>query len=91
MKIEHLKENISKINDPRRQYGYLQHKLVNILVIAFCAIICGAEDCEDIEEFGKARLDWLSVFLDMTNGIPDKDTFCRVFLSDLTLQKSPNA
>jgi len=32
------------ITDPRRQYGYLQHKLVGIVVTAFCAIICGAED-----------------------------------------------
>jgi predicted transposase YbfD/YdcC len=70
---------VEKIEDPRRQYGYIQHKLVSIVIIAFCAIICGAEDYEDIEEFGKARKEWLSKFLDITNGIPDKDTFRRVF------------
>lgn len=79
MKIQKLIEEAEKVNDPRRQYGYLQHKLVTILVISFCAIICGAEDYEDIEEFGKARKEWLAKFLKMENGIPDKDTFRRVF------------
>jgi len=79
MEIQKLMEKVEKIEDPRRQYGYLQHKLVTILVIAFCAIICGAEDYEDIEEFGNARKEWLKKFLDLPNGIPDKDTFRRVF------------
>jgi predicted transposase YbfD/YdcC len=57
----------------------LQHKLVSIIVIAFCGIICGAEDFEDIEAFGNSRKDWLSSFLNLKNGIPDKDTFRRVF------------
>lgn len=79
MKIQQLKERVEDIHDPRRQYGYLQHKLVTIVIIALCAIVCGAEDYEDIEEFGKARREWLSKFLDIQNGIPDKDTFRRVF------------
>ena len=48
-------------------------------MIAFCAILCGAEDYEDIEEFGKARCSWLEQFVELPNGIPDKDTFRRVF------------
>ena len=79
MKIQKLIEQTGRIHDPRRQYGYLQHKLVTIIVIAFCAIICGAEDYEDIEEFGKVRKEWLARFLALENGIPDKDTFRRVF------------
>jgi predicted transposase YbfD/YdcC len=79
MMIQHLIEKAHSILDPRRQYGYLQHKLVGILITAFCAIICGAEDYEDIEEFGKARKEWLEKFLEFPNGIPDKDTFRRVF------------
>ena len=79
MSIQRLIEQARHIHDPRRQYGYLQHKLTSILVIAFCAIICGAEDYEDIEEFGKARRMWLAQHLDLPNGIPDKDTFRRVF------------
>lgn len=79
MDIQRLKEEIEKITDPRRQWGYLQHNLEAILIIAFCGIICGAEDFEDIETFGKARQAWLGKFLDIQNGIPDKDTFRRVF------------
>jgi predicted transposase YbfD/YdcC len=79
VKIQRLIEEAGKIKDPRRQYGYLQHKLVTILIIAFCAIICGAEDYEDIEEFGNIRKEWLAEFLALENGIPDKDTFRRVF------------
>jgi predicted transposase YbfD/YdcC len=79
MKIEKLIEKVPLISDPRRQYGYIQHKLVTIIVIALCAIICGAEDYEDIEEFGKARKAWLEKFHELPKGIPDKDTFRRVF------------
>ena len=79
MNIQKLIEKAEKITDPRRQYGYLQHKLVSIIIISFCAIICGAEDYEDIEEFGKARKEWLEKLLDLSKGIPDKDTFRRVF------------
>lgn len=79
MKIQELIEESKKIEDPRRQYGYLQHKLETIIVIAFCAIICGAEDYEDIETFGNSRREWVEKFLALENGIPDKDTFRRVF------------
>jgi len=79
MNLHTLVENVRELPDPRRQYGHLQHRLENIVVIAFCATLCGAEDFEDIEEFGKARRAWLETFLDLGNGIPDKDTFRRVF------------
>jgi predicted transposase YbfD/YdcC len=79
MKIQKLIEQTDKITDPRRQYGYLQHKLVTIIVIAFCAIICGAKDYEDIETFGKTRKIWIEKFLELPNDIPSKDTFRRVF------------
>jgi len=79
MNIQKLIESSRVLQDPRRQYGYLQHKLIAIVVITFCAIICGAEDYEDIEEFGNIRREWLEKYLDLRNGIPDKDTFRRVF------------
>jgi len=53
--------------------------LCDILVIAFCAIICGAESYADLELFGKARQTWLSMYLELPNGIPNADTFQRVF------------
>ncbi|CAK8723127.1 ISAs1 family transposase [Candidatus Electrothrix aarhusensis] len=49
------------------------------MVIAVCAIICGADDWNAMEKFGKAKQDWFSQFLELPNGIPSHDTFNRVF------------
>ena len=70
---------VKQIDDPRRQWGNLRHKLADILVIAFCAIICGAQTYDDLEWFGKARIIWLSLYLDLPNDIPSADTFERIF------------
>jgi predicted transposase YbfD/YdcC len=55
-----------------------RHRLDDILVIMLCAVICGADSFEEIERFGKSRLDWLKGFLALPNGIPSHDTFNRV-------------
>ena len=68
-----------KVHDPRRQWGNLRHKLPDILVIAFCAILCGAQTYDDLELFGKAKKDWLSWFLELRNPTPSADTFARIF------------
>ena len=80
MNIEELKEGIKKIREPRRTgYGNIRHKLEDIIIIGLCTIICGGEDFADMEEFGKSRQEYLSKFLELPNGIPDSDTFRRVF------------
>jgi predicted transposase YbfD/YdcC len=56
-----------------------KHSLGNILVIALCAVICGADSWEEVERFGQAKLAWLKTRLDLPNGIPSHDTFYRVF------------
>jgi predicted transposase YbfD/YdcC len=63
--------------DPRRERSK-EHKLVDLLVIALCAVICGAEHFTEMEEFGKAKEGWLRTFLALPNGIPSHDTFGRV-------------
>jgi predicted transposase YbfD/YdcC len=55
------------------------HELLDIVVIAICAVICSAESWEDVETFGRAKHDWLKTFLRLPNGIPSHDTFNRVF------------
>lgn len=55
-----------------------EHKLVDILVIALSAVICGAEHFTEMEAFGKAKEGWLRTFLELPNGIPSHDTFGRV-------------
>ena len=57
----------------------MEHKLLDRIVIAVCAVICGADTWVEVETFGKARQDWLESFLDLPHGIPSHDTFGRVF------------
>jgi predicted transposase YbfD/YdcC len=64
--------------DPRRRHRRL-HQLQDIIAIALCAIIAGAQDWQEIETFGRKRRDWLKRFLELPNGIPSHDTFERVF------------
>lgn len=73
MLIQILKD----IEDPRIERCKL-HKLIDILVIAICAVICGAESWEEMEEFGKSKKEWLEGLLELGNGIPSADTFRRV-------------
>lgn len=71
-------EQFSAMTDPRVERTRL-HNLTDIVAIAICAAVCGADDFVEIEEFGKARWDWLKDRLDLPNGIPSHDTFGRVF------------
>jgi predicted transposase YbfD/YdcC len=68
----------AKLKDPRRVHRRL-HALQDIIVIALCAVIAGAQDWQQIETFGRKRRDWLRRFLELPNGIPSHDTFERVF------------
>ena len=79
MKIQTLKEKLSERTDLRRQYGNIRHKLEDIIAIGQCTVICGGEDFVDMEDFGKEREEFLRKFLELPNGIPDSDTFRRVF------------
>ena len=76
--LEVIEEHFSKVSDPRKDRTK-DHKLIDIIVIAICAVICGAEGWVDIENFGNSKLPWLKTFLELPNGIPSHDTFGRVF------------
>ena len=68
------------MEDPRLDnHRNLRHNLTDILVITILATICGAETWEEVNEFGIAKYEWLSTFLELPNGIPSHDTFGRVF------------
>jgi hypothetical protein len=56
-----------------------RHELTDIIVIALCATVCGADSWLEVEEFGHAKRDWLGRFLKLPNDIPSHDTFGRVF------------
>jgi predicted transposase YbfD/YdcC len=66
------------LRDPRRRH-LRKHLLIDIIVIALCAVISGANDWQQVAAFGQRRRSWLSTFLRLPNGIPSHDTFERVF------------
>jgi predicted transposase YbfD/YdcC len=77
--IIRMKESLAGIQDPRREWGNLRHKLIDMLVIALTTIIIGEHDFDAMEDWGLEREEWFRLFLELPNGIPDKDTFRRLF------------
>ncbi len=73
-----IADHFSAIDDPRIERSK-QHKLIDIITIAICAVICGAQGWTDIETYGVTKYEWLKQFLELPNGIPSHDTFARVF------------
>ncbi len=73
-----IRDHFSAITDPRILLK-TRHKLVDVIVIALCAVIAGADDWVEIAAFGKEKLQWFKTFLELPGGIPSHDTFGRVF------------
>src|SRR4051794_672690 len=73
-----ISEHFGTLSDPRRDH-LKAHRLVDILTMALCAVICGADDWVSVETFGQSKVDWLRTFLELPGGIPSHDTFGRVF------------
>ena len=88
--MKKLIKSAESVPDFRRPWGNLQHELSDILVIAFCAIICGAQTYRDLEVFGNAKEQWFSLYLPLKNGIANADTFERIFemIDSTTLAKN---
>src|SRR5947209_3186538 len=70
-------EVFAALEDPRRPNAR-HHKLLDILVIAFCASLCGAKSCVDRAGFALSKEEVLREFLDLEGGPPSHDTFSRV-------------
>ena len=68
----------SGVNDPRLERTK-DHLLLDIIVMAVCGVICGADNWVEIEAWGREKESWLRQFLELPNGIPSHDTFGRVF------------
>lgn len=76
--ITAIEEYFGDITDPRKGNA-IRHRLIDIITIAICGVICGADNWVDIENYGKAKEEWLREFLELPHGIPSHDTFGRVF------------
>ena len=72
-----IQEYFAEVSDPRVDRTKL-HLLMDILVIAICAVICGADTWVELEAYGRAKEQWLRGFLRLPHGIPSHDTFARV-------------
>jgi len=68
-----IQEHFAELTDPRRRK--VTYPLINVVVIAVCAVICGADDFVAIAAFGRKKRDWLAKFLDLKEGIPSHDRF----------------
>jgi predicted transposase YbfD/YdcC len=73
-----IRDHFAALTDPRSDHTK-RHQLLDIITIALCGVICGAESWVEIEQFGQAKLPWLRTCLALPNGIPSHDTFGRVF------------
>jgi predicted transposase YbfD/YdcC len=73
-----IKKHFRSLKDPRRRHGRF-HRLLDIVVIAVCAVTGGADNWEEIAAFGRRHESWFRRHLSLYGGIPSHDTFARVF------------
>jgi predicted transposase YbfD/YdcC len=73
-----ISEHFAPLTDPRVERCRV-HPLAEIVTIALCGVLCGADDWVSIEAFGQEKIAWLRTFLALPGGIPSHDTFGRVF------------
>ena len=71
-------EHFAALPDPRREHGKV-HLLDEIVFMAICAVLCGADNWQEIADYSESKSDWLKAFLTLPEGVPSHDTFRRVF------------
>jgi len=76
--LRDLESLFAQVEDPRMERTKL-HRLRDIIILAICGVLCGADGWVEIEEFGKAKEAFFTDLLTLPNGIPSHDTFGRVF------------
>lgn len=72
-----IQDHFAELTDPRRRE--VTYPLINVVVIAICAVICGADDFVAIAKFGRTKRAWFERFLDLRAGIPSHDRFNAIF------------
>jgi predicted transposase YbfD/YdcC len=78
MSVGPLATSFASLADPRVDRTK-EHLLLDIVLIAICAVVCGADGWVEVAEFGETKQGWFSRFLQLPSGIPSHDTFGRVF------------
>ena len=72
-----IRDHFASLTDPRRRK--VVYPLIDVITIALCAVIAGADDFVAIAEFGRKKRKWLSQFLDLSRGVPSHDRFNAIF------------
>ena len=75
--IKELQEHFAEVTDPRAEN--VSHRLLDMIVLAICGIISGADSWVEVEAYGNAKSWWFGELLELPHGIPSHDTFGRVF------------
>ena len=73
-----ISAHFAALPDPRVERTK-EHRLVDILTIGLCAVICGADGWVAVQMFAQSKLAWFRTFLELPGGVPSHDTFGRVF------------
>lgn len=73
-----FREALSSLADPRRRQG-TRYPLASVVVIALMAMVCGADNAEEMEDWGEANARWLDGILELPHGTPTQDVFLSVF------------
>jgi DDE_Tnp_1-associated len=76
--FQSLEECFGDLPDPR-VVGRCDHLLIGIIMVAVCAVVCGADSWSGVEESGESKRAWLKGYLELPAGIPSHDTFARAF------------
>src|SRR5262249_61070419 len=74
-----IKRFFTRLPDPRRRRSCIAHPLLNIVFMAICGVVAGADSWEEIARFARLRRGWLGQYLDLRPGIPSPPTLVRVF------------
>lgn len=77
--IASLEKHFQNLTDPRAEHS-IAHLLIEMVIITICAVICGANNWVEIENYGHAKKEWLETFLELPHGIPSHDTLMRLFV-----------
>lgn len=73
-----FREALSSLADPRRAQG-IRYPLATVVVIALMSMVCGADNAEEMEDWGRANARWLDGILELPHGTPTQDVFLSVF------------
>jgi DDE_Tnp_1-associated/Transposase DDE domain len=78
--VESIGSYFESLSDPRHTRNR-KHKLVDVMVLAVCAIVCGCGGPTAMHRWARERQEWLAQYLTLSNGIPSRDCIRRLLIA----------